>query len=143
MVSRGDMLAELRTWIGTPVRHQGQRKGVAVDCKGLAVGVPRALGMPEAESIAAGVRSYPKGFHGRALFDGLRETLIRVAEPQPADLLAILWGRDPFPRHLAFLTRPGWIVHAYGGAGFVAEVPLHAMRVHSSWTWPSLEAADG
>jgi NlpC/P60 family putative phage cell wall peptidase len=139
MVTRADMLAELATWIGTPVRHQGQNKGVSVDCKGLAVGVPRALRMPEAESVAAKVLNYSTGFHGRALFAGLRETLIRVSEPQPADLLAILWGRDPYPRHLAFLARPGWIVHAYGGAGHVAEVPLGAMRVHSCWTWPSLE----
>jgi NlpC/P60 family putative phage cell wall peptidase len=143
MVTRDEMIAELRTWIGTPVRHQGQRKGVAVDCKGLAVGVGLALRMPEVEGLAASARNYSKGFKGRALLDGLRDSLIRVPEPQPADLLAILWGREPMPRHLAFWTRPGWIIHAYGGAGFVAEVPLSHMRVHSVWSWPSLGAPAG
>jgi cell wall-associated NlpC family hydrolase len=139
MITREAIVAETRSWIGTPVEHQGQRKGAAVDCKGLAVGVALAVGMPEGQSLAALVRNYPAAFRGSALLGGLRDTLIRVAEAQPGDLLAILWGRDPQPRHLAILTEPGWIVHAYGGGvGRVAEVPLGLMRVHSRWTWPSL-----
>lgn len=144
MVTREQIVAEARSWIGTPVRHQGTRKGVSVDCKGLAAGVPRALGMPEGDSVAAAVSSYTTAFKGRDLLAGLRATLIEAGEAQPGDLLAILWGRDPYPRHLAFLTAPGWIVHAYGGGvGRVAEVPLGAGRVHSRWTWPSLGGSSG
>lgn len=141
IVTREQIVAEARSWIGTRVRHQGTRRGVSTDCKGIAVGVPKALGMPEAQSVAALVAGYSTGFHGKDLLDGLKNTLIRVAEAEPGDLLAILWGRDPLPRHLAILTKPGWIVHAYGGVGFVAEVPLRSMRVHSCWTWPSLGGA--
>lgn len=143
ILTREQIVAEARSWIGTPVRHQGQTKGVSVDCKGLAVGVPRALELPEADSVAALVCDYRPGFKGRALLAGLRDTLIRVPEAEAGDLLAILWGREPEPRHLAFLTEPGWIIHAYGGGvGRVAEVPLGPMRVHSCWTWPSLGGDD-
>lgn len=139
MVTREQIVAEARSWLGTPVKHQGQRKGVSADCKGLAVGVARALGMPEGDSIAASARRYSLGFSGVALLEGLRQTLIEVPEPLPGDLLAILLGRETTPRHLAFATEPGWIVHAYGaGVGFVAEVPCSHYRVHSRWTWPSL-----
>jgi cell wall-associated NlpC family hydrolase len=144
MVTREQIVAEVRGWIGTPVRHQGQRKGVATDCKGLAVGVPLALGMPEAQSIAAGVRNYAWGFQGRDLLEGLRNTLIRVPQAEAGDLLAILIGRDPCPRHLAFLVGPERIVHAYGGGvRRVAEVPLGHWRVHSAWSWPSLRDGHG
>lgn len=146
MVTRSEIVAEALSWVGTPVRHQCGLKGTATDCKGLVVGVPRALGMPEGDSIAAGVMDYSVGFNGRALFNGLRDTLIRVQQPDLGDVLAVLWRRDPLPRHLAILTRPGWAVHAYGGGvGRVAEVPITAWRIHSSWTWPSLNKvlADG
>lgn len=144
MVTREQIIAEARSWIGTPVAHQGQRRAVAADCKGFIVGVTQALGMPEAASVAALERNYQWGFKGNRLFAGLAATLIRVAEPEPADLLAIMMGRDTSPRHLALLTRPGWIIHAYGGGvGRVAEVPLDYWRVHSAWTWPSLSESDG
>lgn len=143
-LTRELIVDEARSWIGTKVRHQCGRKGVATDCKGLAVGIALALDLPEGRSLAAGVVNYSPGFSGRDLLSGLKDTLLRVDEPQPGDLLAILWGRDPTPRHLAILTKPGWIVHAYGGGvGRVAEVPLAAMRVHSCWTWPSLGGLDG
>lgn len=138
MVTRADIVAEALSWSGTPTKHQGRRKGVSVDCLGLALGVGNGLDLPEATALAISVANYPKGFAGRRLLDGLSQTLIRVAEAQPGDILAIMFGRDCNPRHLAILTRPGWIVHAYFGHKFVAEVPLSHLRVHSCWTWPSL-----
>lgn len=138
LVTRDQIVAEARSWAGTPTRHQGQRKGVATDCKGLVVGVGLELGLPEASTIDARVRNYRRGFNARDLLDGLARSLIRVAEPQPGDVLAILLGRDIYPRHLAILTKPGWIMHAYFGVKFAAEVPIGHWRTHSFWTWPSL-----
>lgn len=145
LVTREQLVAEARSWVGTPVAHQGRKKGLAVDCKGLVAGVAQELGLPEGRSLAAMATGYPHGFKGRELYQGLKDTLIRVREERPGDVLAILWGREPFPRHLAIVSdQPGWIIHAYGGGvGEVSEVPLAAMRVHSRWTWPSLGEQDG
>ena len=143
LVTREQIVAEARSWLGTKTRHQGMVKGAYADCKGVVVGTAQALGLPEGTSLAALDMRYSKGFSGRALFDGLDKTLIRVDEAAPGDVLAILFGRDPWPRHLAILTEPGWIIHAYFGARFVAEVPLGHLRVHSCWTWPSLGGARG
>ena len=48
-VTRTDIIAEARAWIGTPYRHQASLKGVGCDCLGLVRGVWRALhgGEPE------------------------------------------------------------------------------------------------
>lgn len=139
LVTRAQILECARSWIGTPFDHQGQCKGVGCDCRGLIAGVPAELGMPEAQTLVAQIRDYPTHFSGRRLFAGLCEVLIRVPEPRPADVLAIMIGRDPMPRHLAFLTETGGIIHTYGGGvNRVAETPLGHWRVHSSFTWPSL-----
>lgn len=145
MLTRADIVDEARSWIGTPFIHQAQRKQVGCDCKGLVCGVCCALGMPEGQSLAANVRDYAPAFRGREMLAGLKATLRKVEFAEPGDLVAILWGRDPFPRHLAFVSDvPGWIIHSYGGGvRKVAEVPIGAWRVHSRWTWPSLEAAHG
>lgn len=146
ILTRDLMIETARGWIGTPYKHQGQRKGVACDCKGLICGVPLELGLPEAQTLAARTRDYATAFSGKTLVAGLNASLRRLrTAPQPADVLAILWGRDPWPRHLAFVSdQPGFIIHAYGGGvRAVAEVPLGGWRVHSAYTWPSLEGTDG
>ena len=143
-LTRDLLIATARSWAGTPFVHQGQLKGEACDCKGLVVGVAAELGLPEAGTLAARTRDYGKGFSARDLLAGLAASLIRVRSPEPGDVLAILLGRDPLPRHLAILTAPGQIIHAYGGGvKFVAEVPLASWRPHSAWTWPSLGGPRG
>jgi hypothetical protein len=59
MITRESHRGRARSWIGTPVEHQGQRKGAAVDCKGLAVGVAARAGHARGQSLAALVRNYP------------------------------------------------------------------------------------
>lgn len=143
MITRDQIVAEALSWCGTPTRHQGRRKGVSVDCLGLALGVGEALGLSEAHDLAVSVANYPRGFAGHRLLEGLRRTMTKVPRELPGDVLAIMFGRDPYPRHLAIVTEPGWIVHAYFAAKVVARVPIGHWRVHSRWTWPSLGTPDG
>ncbi len=49
MVTRDDIVAEARSWIGTPWQHQQHTKGVACDCGGLIRGVIAALGIRDAD----------------------------------------------------------------------------------------------
>ena len=48
-VDRALIIAEARSWIGMPYRHQGSLKGIGCDCLGLVRGVWRALYGPEPE----------------------------------------------------------------------------------------------
>jgi NlpC/P60 family putative phage cell wall peptidase len=61
MNARTDLLlAEARTWLGTPWRHQGRTKGVAVDCVGFVIEVARAVGVLSVDE-AANYRRRPDG----------------------------------------------------------------------------------
>jgi hypothetical protein len=47
-----EIVAVARSWHGTPWRHQGRLKGVAVGCGGLIIGVGRELGLLDFDTLA-------------------------------------------------------------------------------------------
>ena len=50
-ITRTTIVAETRTWIGTPYRHQASLKGVGCDCLGLIRGIWRELKGCEPEDV--------------------------------------------------------------------------------------------
>lgn len=147
-VTREDIVAEARSWIGTPFLWQASVRGKGCDCKGLIAGIARHLGLPEAESIAAKIANYDRAFKPEQLIAGLEASMIRTHDPKPGDVVAIVIepNRYTLPRHLALLTSETRIVHCYGLGAIkrVIEVPLGRSRpIHSYWTWPSLAGANG
>ena len=69
------IVAEARTWLGVPWRHQG-RSRAGVDCAGLVVLVARALELADHDSTAYGRRAQGQGFveHFRGHMDGIAVT---------------------------------------------------------------------
>jgi len=125
-VSRTDVVAEARTWLGTPFKHQGCLKGVACDCIGLIKGVGLALCLadydpdgPEATAYA----SYSMNPNSRRMRAGLATWLvpISVADATVADIYFMAWGREP--QHVALITDKG-IIHSYSAIGKVVEHAL-------------------
>ena len=112
------IVAAARSWLGTPWRHQGRLKGVAVDCAGLVVGVGRELGL-----LAFDTRAYgriPDGQRLRALCDQHLAPK-PVAEIMPGDVL-LRFTRHP--QHLALAGdrgAPFSLIHAYAEAGACVE----------------------
>lgn len=120
MTTRADVIAEARTWIGTPFAHQGRIKGEWCDCAGLIVGVARALGISTFDYTQYGPIPVP-GHMGRLLDENLNR--IEAGKQQGGD---IFWMRDlirsaSVPRHLGILTFDGTIIHAENSAGRVVE----------------------
>jgi len=142
LVTRDQLVAEVRSWKGTPFHWQASLKGHGCDCRGLITGVGRELGLPEAELLAATERTYRKDFRPDLMLERLRAALIPVQQGLPGDVVAIQIDRtDDGPRHLAMLTTGDRLVHCYGGGPLkkVIEVPIGRSRpIHSFWTWPSL-----
>ncbi len=118
-------------------------RGRGCDCRGLIIGIAREVGLPEASSLIARRRNYGHDFTPGEMIAGLEAAMRRIKVAQPGDILAIEIGKPPMPRHLAMLTEPGRLIHSYGGGlSKVVEVPLgHSRRIHSIWTWPSLQGA--
>ena len=113
------IVAAARTWLGTPWRHQGRLRGVAVDCAGLVVGVGRELGL-----LAFDTRAYgrlPDGQRLRALCDAHLDPK-PVAGIAPGDVLLLRFTRHP--QHLALAGdrgAPFSLIHAYAEAGACVE----------------------
>ena len=114
------IVAEARTWLGVPWRHQG-RSRAGVDCAGLVVLVARALELADHDSKAYGRRAQGQGFveHFRAHMDG-----IAITQAKPGDVL--VFADQAYPCHCGFLTeRLGrlHLLHAHATRRQVIEEP--------------------
>jgi uncharacterized phage protein (TIGR02218 family) len=97
-VETAEIVAAARTWLGTPWRHQGRLKGVAVDCGGLILGVGREFGLLDFDVHAHG--RIPDGQQLRVLCD--RHLVSKpIAEAAPGDVLLMRFTRHP--QHLAIV----------------------------------------
>ena len=129
------LVAEARTWLGTPYRHQASLKGVGCDCLGLVRGVWRGVLGPEPEAAppyaASWAESAPAGSDPLAEAAGrhLIPVVIPVAGfpaalvPEPGDVLLFAFRRHLPARHCAIATGAGTMIHAHDGA-VVAEVAI-------------------
>lgn len=115
---RTEIVAEARSWLGTPFVHQASRRGVGVDCVGLVAGVARALriqGIAEFDSSPK-YRGYGRQPDPKVLLAGCREFLdpIEIGDIREGDILLMRYARDPM--HFAIVTRasPLYVIHALG-----------------------------
>lgn len=147
------IVAEARSWIGTPFHWEASVKGVGCDCKGLLAGVARACGRGEGDSIEALLGGYSRRIDGAALRAGLARLFLPVqprADWHPGDILQLAVGATRAPVHLALYAGAGTMIHTYSkGPAAVIEVPLGQVwraAVVSAWRWKSLDrppAAEG
>lgn len=137
MITGADILAEARTWTGTPFHHQGRLKGVGVDCLGLVVGVGRSLGLSQADGTG-----YPRQPDGRALLAGMDAAYQRLVlgRQKPGDIL--VFRIRMAPQHLALLTEQGGMIHVHAAVGRVVETGLDAgwaARLVAAHRYPGVE----
>src|SRR5262249_34485729 len=112
---RAAIVAEARSWIGTPYMHQASLKGVGCDCLGLVRGIWRFLYGSEPEDMPAYSKDWGEASRTEPLFAAaqrhFRETKIGAASA--GDVLLFRW-RPALPmKHCAILVAPSRIVHAY------------------------------
>lgn len=69
MTSRGEVVAEARTWLATPFHHHQCAKGAGVDCAHLVVGVCKALGLMARDFALPPYQMMPDGRQLLALAD--------------------------------------------------------------------------
>ena len=119
------IIAEARSWLGTPFRHQGFKKGVGCDCSGFIRGVLEAVMGFKYEDAW----NYPHRPHAPALIELLNKyfTKIPISDMQPGDVL--LFKIDNNPQHMAIKTDRG-MIHAY------ARGPRKVEEVSFASPWP-------
>ncbi len=120
-----DIIAETRSWIGTPYRHQASLKGVGCDCLGLVRGVWRALIGEEPERAPPYAPDWAEASGAESLAQAAARHLIAVPLDgfAPGDVLLFRWRAKLPAKHAAIVTAQDLMVHAHDGAA-VAEVTI-------------------
>jgi NlpC/P60 family putative phage cell wall peptidase len=144
MITRAAIVAEARTWLGTPYRHQASLRGVGCDCLGLVRGVWRALYGDEPEPAGAYSPDWAEAAGGEPLADAALRHLAPVALEKFAagDVLLFRWRTGMTAKHAAIATAPGRMVHAHDGAA-VAEIaiaPWWRRRLAYAFRFPGVAA---
>jgi cell wall-associated NlpC family hydrolase len=122
---RAAVVAEARTWIGTPYHACGDIKGAGVDCGMLLVRVFVDCGL----AAPFDPRPYPIDWHLHRseeiylgfVFDRTHE----VARPQPGDVALFKYGRCYSHGGIVTIADPVTIVHAFWPLGLVLEEPVY------------------
>lgn len=119
------ILAEVQTWLGTPYRHQGSRKGVGCDCLGLVRGVWRAVYGGEPERPGPYAPDWAQAGGRDRLIEAARRHCREkpLAEARPGDLLVFRWRAHHAAGHLGILLPGERFLHAYEGHA-VMDSPL-------------------
>lgn len=133
MVTRAQIVAEARTWIGTPWRHQGRLKGVGVDCIGLLACIAKDLGIFHYDVTGYSRQPNPKELVRHIEAAGM----LRIPKEKalPADAALIDFGGGP--QHLAILSDYKFgglaFIHALSKVGYVAEHRLPSGWLRGIW----------
>ena len=109
---RAAIIAEARSWLGTPYHHEARIKGVGVDCAQILVGVYSAVGLIEAFDIP----HYPVDWNlhrDEERYLGLlrRHTREIAGPPLPGDLAVWRFGRCF--SHGAIVVEWPVVIHAH------------------------------
>lgn len=132
---RAEIIAEARTWIGTPFHHQASRKHAGVDCGQLVIAVGHALGICEPMPV----RNYGRLPNPRRMLAEIERRIDRITTPPQAG--DILWValRQGMPMHLMIIADPArnTVIHAYEPAGRVVEtiMPFAPTLIDSAWAY--------
>jgi NlpC/P60 family putative phage cell wall peptidase len=142
-LTRSLIVAEARSWIGTPYRHQASLKGVGCDCLGLVRGVWRAVVGVEPERAPAYSRDWAEASGEETFAHAARTHLIEIdpAQVLPGDVLLFRYAPRYPAKHAAIVTDFQSMVHAHYGA-CVAEValaPWWRRRIAYAFRFPGLE----
>jgi NlpC/P60 family putative phage cell wall peptidase len=147
-VSRTAIVAEARSWIGTPYRHQASLKGAGCDCLGLIRGVYRIFYGPEKEPITPYSPCWAEETGQETLRDAARRHLVEFdaapfrdgAPLEVGDVILIRVRDRGIAKHAAITSGPGSIIHAYEGHA-VAEDALPAAwrrRIAYAFRFPGI-----
>jgi len=134
---RARIVAEAKTWIGTPYVSCGDVKGAGVDCAMLLIRVYQTDGTVDPDYDP---RPYSMQWflhRGNALYlNGIIKHCHQIMEGelQPADIAMYNFGRHA--AHGAIVVDGEYIIHAYRPGGVVQMVERRSIAhaLHSCWS---------
>lgn len=123
-----EVVAEARSWIGTPYLHQAAAKGAGTDCLGLLRGLWRTLMGDEPEPVPPYTDDWAEPSGDEVLLRAAERWLSRKdrSDVMIGDVLLFRMRQGSVAKHLGIQSEVGAnaaFIHAYTGHG-VVESPL-------------------
>lgn len=141
------VVAEARSWIGTPYLHQASAQGAGADCLGLLRGLWRSIHGKEPEAVPPYTEDWAEPDRREILLEAARRWLVErpLALEAPGDVLLFRMRSGGIAKHLGIQSEIGAearFIHSYSGQG-VVESPLSQpwrRRIAARFAFP--EGAD-
>lgn len=115
-VTREEIVACVRTWIGTPYKHQASLIHVGCDCLGLVRGVWREVIGEEPEDAPPYTPDWAEASGDEALLRAAMRHFNPASAIRPGDVLLFRFYEHLPAKHLGIATTEGRMAHAHGGA---------------------------
>lgn len=136
------VLAQATTWLGTPYRHQGSRKGVGCDCLGLIRGIWRELYGKEPEQPGPYTPDWAEAGNGDPLLEAAHRHFLPSLSgaARPGDLLVFRWREHHAAKHLGIFLGQDRFLHAYEGHAVMISplVPQWRRRIAGIFAFPEI-----
>jgi NlpC/P60 family putative phage cell wall peptidase len=128
MTAGARVVAEARSWIGTPYLHQASVKGAGADCLGLLRGVWRSLLGAEPEPVPPYTDDWAEPSREEVLLAAAERWLARkgLGDAAAGDVLLFRLREGCIAKHLGIQSEVGGsaaFIHSYTNHG-VVESPL-------------------
>jgi NlpC/P60 family putative phage cell wall peptidase len=137
---RSIIIAEARSWVGTPYRHQASLKGVGCDCLGLVRGVWRDVFGREPETPPPYTRDWAEANGRETLAEAAGRHMIATdpAAMRPGDVILFAFAASIPAKHCAILVEPGRMVHCIEShpVAEVSLVPWWRRRIRFVFAFP-------
>lgn len=146
-MTRSEIVAAAKAWLGTPYRHQASRKGVGADCLGLVRGVWRDVIGPEPALVPPYTPDWAEALNRETLLQAARQHLheIPLGSALSGDVLLFRMGLGHPAKHCAIVSGADRIIHAYWGRAVCETrlVPWWRRRCAAAFEFPGLETKRG
>lgn len=142
-VSRSEVVAVARSWLGTPYHHQVSVHGVGCDCLGLVRGVFETVCDGDIESVPAYSGDWAEARGRETLLEAANRYLLVQSgyeDAQAGDVLIFRLSPRSLAKHTGILSGPGKMIHAQEKVGCV-EVSLGRWwkrRVAAVYSFPGV-----
>lgn len=143
VIDREAIIACARAWLDTPYQHQASVKGAGCDCLGLVRGVWREFYDTEPLEVPPYTPDWAEETGEETLLEAAQSCLVSIKREhaQPGDVLLFRMRSDAPVKHIAIMTEPQKIIHAYWGRAVVESflVPFWQRRWSHSFSFPKVD----
>ncbi len=142
-IPRERILSIARDWIDTPYQHQASIKGAGCDCLGLIRGIWREIYGAEPLEVPSYTPDWAESLGQETLQTAAQSCLLPIAKSsaQLGDVLLFRMRPHVPCKHIAVMSAPNRIIHAYWGRAVVESylVPYWTRRHAFSFSFPKIE----